>query len=148
MTLPQRAKDGIDLVALILLARPVCPVVVPFAWDHARTSRAPREGSGAANGPPARYVISTIAALGLSLPLASARSLLARRIADPFGPPSGHCKESDAAGVPGRRRVGLRMQHIHLGTIPFVLLQLTAVGVVMAFLKFAFWWPLATGFLE
>jgi TRAP-type mannitol/chloroaromatic compound transport system permease large subunit len=40
------------------------------------------------------------------------------------------------------------MQHIHLGTIPFVLLQLTAVGVVMAFLKFAFWWPLATGFLE
>ncbi|NBC96574.1 MAG: TRAP transporter large permease subunit, partial [Deinococcus-Thermus bacterium] len=42
----------------------------------------------------------------------------------------------------------VRMQHIYRGIIPFVLLQLTAVGLVMAFPKIALWLPLATGFLE
>jgi tripartite ATP-independent transporter DctM subunit len=43
---------------------------------------------------------------------------------------------------------GVRMQHIYRGIIPFVILQLTAVGLVMAFPKIALWLPLATGFLE
>jgi tripartite ATP-independent transporter DctM subunit len=42
----------------------------------------------------------------------------------------------------------VRMQHIYRGIVPFVLLQLTAVGLVMAFPKIALWLPLATGFLE
>jgi len=42
----------------------------------------------------------------------------------------------------------VRMQHIYRGIIPFVVLQLTAVGLVMAFPKIALWLPLATGFLE
>jgi len=46
--------------------------------------------------------------------------------------------------VPGE----VRMQHIYRGIIPFVVLQLTAVGLVMAFPKIALWLPLATGFLE
>jgi TRAP-type mannitol/chloroaromatic compound transport system permease large subunit len=42
----------------------------------------------------------------------------------------------------------VRMQHIYRGIIPFVVLQLTAVGLVMAFPMIALWLPLATGFLE
>ena len=44
--------------------------------------------------------------------------------------------------------VAVRMQHVYRGIIPFVLLQLTAVGLVMAFLQIALWLPRARGFLE
>jgi TRAP-type mannitol/chloroaromatic compound transport system permease large subunit len=42
----------------------------------------------------------------------------------------------------------VRMQHIYRGIIPFVVLQLTAVALVMAFPMLALWLPLSTGFLE
>jgi tripartite ATP-independent transporter DctM subunit len=42
----------------------------------------------------------------------------------------------------------VRMQHIYRGIIPFVVLQLTAVGLVMAFPTIALWLPRVTGFLE
>jgi len=42
----------------------------------------------------------------------------------------------------------VRMHHIYRGIIPFVILQLTAVGLVMAFPQIALWLPQATGFLE
>jgi tripartite ATP-independent transporter DctM subunit len=42
----------------------------------------------------------------------------------------------------------VRMQHIYRGIIPFVFLQLAAVGLVMAFPQLALWLPAATGFLE
>ncbi|MEO1089640.1 MAG: TRAP transporter large permease subunit [Pseudomonadota bacterium] len=42
----------------------------------------------------------------------------------------------------------VRMQQIYRGIIPFVLLQLTAVILVMSFPEIALWLPRATGFLD
>lgn len=99
MGMAQRTRDWIDFFGVIVFALPMCLIVVPFAWEYALTSWAQLEGSDAPNGLPARYIIKTIAALGLTLLLLSALSLLARKIVDLFGPPSWHSKGNGGEGV-------------------------------------------------
>jgi len=99
MGLSQRTKDWIDLFGVLVFALPFCLVVLPFGWNYALTSWAQLEASDAPNGLPARYIIKTIAALGITLLLLSALSLLARRIIDLFGPPEWHSKGNGARGV-------------------------------------------------
>ncbi len=90
MALPQRRKDWIDLFGVLVFALPMCLVVVPYAWIYAFVSWQQLESSDAPNGLPARYIIKTIAACGLTLLLLSAVSLLCRRLVDLFGPPDWH----------------------------------------------------------
>jgi len=99
MSASQRTKDWIDLFGVIAFALPMFLVIVPFAWEYALTSWVRWESSDAPNGLPARYIIKTIAALGLTLVLLSALSLLARRIVDLFGPPEWHSKTEAGQGV-------------------------------------------------
>ncbi|MEO1089639.1 MAG: TRAP transporter small permease subunit [Pseudomonadota bacterium] len=98
--LSQRRRDWIDLVCTLVFALPFCIVILPYAWDYANTSWVQNESSDAPNGLPARYVIKTIAAIGLSLLLFAAISVLCRKIVDLFGPTDWHSRHAAVDGKP------------------------------------------------
>lgn len=99
MGLSQRRKDWVDLVGVVLFALPLSFIIVPYAWEYALVSWAQLESSDAPNGLPARYIIKTIAAAGLTLLMLSAVSLLLKKIVDLFGPPAWHSSARRGAGA-------------------------------------------------
>jgi TRAP-type mannitol/chloroaromatic compound transport system permease small subunit len=99
MSLPQRTKDWVDLFGVVVFALPMGFIIVPYAWEYALVSWAQLESSDAPNGLPARYIIKTIAATGLTLLMLAAVSMFCRKIVDLFGPPEWHSSNKAGEGV-------------------------------------------------
>jgi TRAP-type mannitol/chloroaromatic compound transport system permease small subunit len=85
--LSERKRDWIDLLGCLILALPYCLVLIPEAFAYAAVSWRQGESSPSPNGLPARWVIKSIVAFGLSLLLAATVSVICRKAVRLFGDP-------------------------------------------------------------